>query len=517
MAIKADIEALKDSVRARINDNEEQDITAADVRESVIDTIDTLHEETERDFQKKEAGKGLSKNDYTDKDKEKVDGSIQKIIHNGETVPVVGGAARINTVTTSDVDSKINYAINNEARERQAMDTRFRQEIGDPNALETEAKQLVPAINEALRKSGGDSYTKVEADERFATKEELEATHVLIPYIDEYSTDDELIAALDILHGAEEGANILCEVEQFSGRYAVAVSPSPMIYGVTVFYYIMEEEYIKKRIYKAPLGSGRNYRCDVTATPIGGGAPVDAYTKEETDELLSGKQPNIADLESIRSGASAGATAVQPTALNSYAKKEDVDKIVITLPYIDEESTQAMLKQAYDKVVAHPNAVFRFENGILASAHVDDLNQVNLQYHEGNEVVQMVIANNVGTYVLAWSVVALADADDVVDLESDQDINGNKRFLGSLIVDFDHLVDDDDEDTLKTKLTTLQLQVREKAKVTPTLTSGTQIATITTENAEGRAVETPLYAPQGGGSALPLSVVDGKLCVTFNE
>lgn len=134
--------------------------------------------------------------------------------------------------------------------------------------------------------------------------------------------------------------------------------------------------------------------------------------------------------------------------------------VVITLPFVDDESTQATLKQAYGKVIANPNAVFRFDNGILATAFVDDLNQVNLQYREGNEVVQMVIADNVGTYVLARSIVELADAEE---------------------------------------LTTLQLKLREKAKVTPTLTSGTQIATITTENAEGQAVETPLYAPQGGG------------------
>lgn len=516
MAIKADIEALKDSVRARINDNEEQDITAADVRESVIDTIDTLHEETERDFQKKEAGKGLSKNDYTDEDKEKVDGSIQKIIHNGEAVPVVDGTTRLNTVTTSDVDAKINYAIKNEAKERQAMDTRFRQEIGEPNALETEAKQLVPAINEVLRKSGGDSYTKVEADERFATKEELEATHVLIPYIDEYSTDAELSAALDIIRGAEEGANMLCETEMFSGRYAVVTSLKTNPMGAS-FRYISEEEYIKKQIDRAPLGAGRRqYICSVTVTPIGGGAPVDAYTKEETDELLSGKQPTITDLAIIRSGASAGATAVQPTALNSYAKKEDVDKIVITLPTIDEGSMQFLLEFAYDKVVAHPNAVFRFNNGFLATAFVDDLNQVNLQYREGNEVVQMVIADNVGTYVLARDVVALADADDVVDIETDQTVKGEKTFQNGLVSDFANISDGKGH-TLKSELTALQLKVSEKAKVTPTLTSGTQIATITTENAQGQAVETPLYAPQGGGSSLPLSVVDGKLCVTFNE
>jgi hypothetical protein len=52
----------------------------------------------------------------------------------------------------------------------------------------------------------------------------------------------------------------------------------------------------------------------------GGGGEVDAYTKSETDALLAQKQNTISDLSTIRSGASAGATAVQPatmqTALN---------------------------------------------------------------------------------------------------------------------------------------------------------------------------------------------------------
>lgn len=57
----------------------------------------------------------------------------------------------------------------------------------------------------------------------------------------------------------------------------------------------------------------------------GGGGEVDAYTKSETDALLAQKQNTISDLSTIRSGASAGATAVQPatmqTALNDKVGK----------------------------------------------------------------------------------------------------------------------------------------------------------------------------------------------------
>ena len=120
-----------------------------------------------------------------------------------------------------------------------------------------------------------------------------------------------------------------------------------------------------------------------------------------------------------------------------------------------------------------------------------------------------------------------ADADNVVYLTGDQEISGAKTFNSPLRANFAQLVDTRGLGSLNvqlsqkasaSQLTTLQTKVGEKAKVTPTLTIGTQIATITTENAEGQAVETPLYAPQGGGSSdLPLSVVDGKLCITFNE
>lgn len=67
--------------------------------------------------------------------------------------------------------------------------------------------------------------------------------------------------------------------------------------------------------------------------------PSNYYTKQQTDDLLSGKastedvnalqqqvagkQDAIQDLAEIRSGAAAGATAVQPAALQPYAKKAD--------------------------------------------------------------------------------------------------------------------------------------------------------------------------------------------------
>ena len=48
------------------------------------------------------------------------------------------------------------------------------------------------------------------------------------------------------------------------------------------------------------------------------------YTKTEVDTALAGKQDTISDLSTIRSGAAAGATAVQPAALETaLAQKQD--------------------------------------------------------------------------------------------------------------------------------------------------------------------------------------------------
>jgi hypothetical protein len=48
-----------------------------------------------------------------------------------------------------------------------------------------------------------------------------------------------------------------------------------------------------------------------TISAGGGGTPVDAYTKAQTDALLAEKQDVVEDLDTIRSGADAGATAYQ--------------------------------------------------------------------------------------------------------------------------------------------------------------------------------------------------------------
>ena len=55
------------------------------------------------------------------------------------------------------------------------------------------------------------------------------------------------------------------------------------------------------------------------ATTLAGYGITDAYTKTEVDTALGQKQNTINDLQTIRSGAAAGATAVQPAALDAEA------------------------------------------------------------------------------------------------------------------------------------------------------------------------------------------------------
>ena len=51
-------------------------------------------------------------------------------------------------------------------------------------------------------------------------------------------------------------------------------------------------------------------------------------TKEQLDTLFSGKQDTISDLATIRSGAAAGATALQPAALTPYYTKSETDNLL---------------------------------------------------------------------------------------------------------------------------------------------------------------------------------------------
>lgn len=92
------------------------------------------------------------------------------------------------------------------------------------------------------------------------------------------------------------------------------------------------------------------------------------YTKQEVDskvtnivvgdmdEALSGKQDAITDLASIRSGAAAGATAVQPAALSNYATKEELQNVAA--PDLSGYLTEVNAQQIYQPIgtyISNPN------------------------------------------------------------------------------------------------------------------------------------------------------------------
>lgn len=73
---------------------------------------------------------------------------------------------------------------------------------------------------------------------------------------------------------------------------------------------------------KSDLASGVQSSLDLADSALQEHQSLDAYrTAAQQDVIDSGKQATISDLETIRSGASAGATAVQPAAISDMATK----------------------------------------------------------------------------------------------------------------------------------------------------------------------------------------------------
>ncbi|MBO7643332.1 MAG: hypothetical protein J6S74_04350, partial [Alphaproteobacteria bacterium] len=69
---------------------------------------------------------------------------------------------------------------------------------------------------------------------------------------------------------------------------------------------------------------------------------ADYATTSAMNTALAGKQDSISDLADIRSGAAAGATAVQPSALDNYATTADLEDYATTASLADYATTSAM-------------------------------------------------------------------------------------------------------------------------------------------------------------------------------
>ena len=75
----------------------------------------------------------------------------------------------------------------------------------------------------------------------------------------------------------------------------------------------------------APLGYSGAVEVDDQMSDVSENPVQNKVVKAYVDDTASSKQNTIADIEQIRSGATAGATAIQPEALAPYAKTQDVN------------------------------------------------------------------------------------------------------------------------------------------------------------------------------------------------
>lgn len=90
---------------------------------------------------------------------------------------------------------------------------------------------------------------------------------------------------------------------------------------------------------------------EVTYQQLGGSNP--SYTKSEEDALLSGKQPTITDLASIRSGATLGATALQsvPNTYRTAANQDIIDNGKVAISQGVAEALKVMAVNSSGNVV----------------------------------------------------------------------------------------------------------------------------------------------------------------------
>ena len=88
----------------------------------------------------------------------------------------------------------------------------------------------------------------------------------------------------------------------------------------------------------------------IAAAELDGEVDLSAYsTTEQINALLADKQDTISDIATIRSGAAAGATAVQPATLENYATTASLSDYATTAELADYATTSAMNTALADK------------------------------------------------------------------------------------------------------------------------------------------------------------------------
>ena len=151
---------------------------------------------------------------------------------------------------------------------------------------------------------------------------------------------------------------------------------------------------------------------------------------------------------------------------------ETIRDVVRSIPFIGVSATQSQLSEVYEAVVAHPNAVYRFDNGIVvasvkvASQPAPFEPSVILEYHDGEYIrtltIDKVVDDDVVEYQILRQIGQLASMasltqleNNVVKLDDNQFIGGKKRFENIEVL-FEQLVDEDTGDSLYNALASLE-------------------------------------------------------------
>lgn len=120
--------------------------------------------------------------------------------------------------------------------------------------------------------------------------------------------------------------------------------------------FLTEHQDISGKVDKiAGKGLSSNDYTDTEKTKLAG---LDNYDDTEVRNLIGGKQDMISDLASIRSGAGAGATAVQPSALGGYYTKTEVNELVADNSIaVETKNSASTLTISADKLTVISGAV----------------------------------------------------------------------------------------------------------------------------------------------------------------
>lgn len=255
------------------------------------------------------------------------------------------------------------------------------------------------------------TYTKTEIDEKFS------ALHIVLPTIpadakahpEDYQ---ELLAQVDtMVRGAGADASFKMPIANVGNVDVTFVKTNPA--NVYLGLFADQDSYLYRII--RTTTTPRVYSCEFSFKSF--------YTDGEVDSIID----------------------------------ENIRDVVRSIPFIGVSATQSQLSEVYEAVVAHPNAVYRFENGIVvASVKVESQPapfepSVILKYYDGEYIRTLTIDKVEDEDVVEYQIlrqsaqlapmVSLTQLENnVVKLDGNQFIGGKKRFEDIEVL-FEQLVD----------------------------------------------------------------------------